>query len=181
FTSASYWDLVGRFAKDGDAATFDATLVAVDGTRIASGRDFDASGNVTDGVLALDEEAARALAGALEGSDFSVRSVDTKPYTRRPYAPFRTSTLQMDAGRKLRFSSSRTMAVAQRLYETGYITYMRTDSVTLSTEAITEARNQIQRLFGADYVPDSPRAYGNRATNAQEAHEAIRPAGETWR
>lgn len=181
FTSASYWDLVGRFAKDGDATTFDATLVSVDGTRVAAGRDFDASGQVADGVLALDEAAARALVEALDGSDFAVRSVDTKPYTRRPYAPFRTSTLQMDAGRKLRFSSSRTMSVAQRLYENGYITYMRTDSVTMAGEAIAEARKQIERLYGKEYVPDKPRAYGNTAKSAQEAHEAIRPAGDTWR
>jgi len=181
FRSASYWDIVGRFAKEGDPATFDASLASIDGERVATGRDFDSKGNVATGVVRLDEEAATQLARALEGAEFVVRSVDTKPYTRKPYAPFRTSTLQMEAGRKLRFSSSRTMSVAQRLYENGYITYMRTDSVTLSTEAITEARNQIQRLFGADYVPDSPRVYGNRAKNAQEAHEAIRPAGETWR
>ncbi|HEX2154983.1 MAG TPA: type I DNA topoisomerase [Acidimicrobiia bacterium] len=180
FTSASYWDIVGRFAKDGDAATFDATLVSVDGTRVATGRDFDTSGRVAEGVLALDSQAAEALATGLEESDFSVRSVDTKPYTRKPYAPFRTSTLQMEAGRKLRFSSSRTMAVAQRLYENGYITYMRTDSVTLAGEAISQARHQVERLYGADYLPDQPRTYG-QAKSAQEAHEAIRPAGDTWR
>ncbi|HEX7099424.1 MAG TPA: type I DNA topoisomerase [Acidimicrobiia bacterium] len=181
FRSASYWDIVGRFAKAGDAATFDATLASIDGARIASGRDFDSTGNVAQGVIRLDEEAARALAAALEGAEFEVRSVDTKPYTRKPYAPFRTSTLQMEAGRKLRFSSSRTMSVAQRLYENGYITYMRTDSVTLSNEAVVEARNQVQRLFGSDYVPDQPRVYGNKAKSAQEAHEAIRPAGDSWR
>src|SRR5690606_20475934 len=181
FRSASYWDLVGTFARPGDATSFEATLVAVDGTRVATGRDFDSSGQVAEGVVALDADTAAALASALEGSDFSVRSVETKPYTRKPYAPFRTSTLQMEAGRKLRFSSSRTMAVAQRLYENGYITYMRTDSVTLSGEAIGEARRQIERLYGSEYVPSQPRAYGNRSKNAQEAHEAIRPAGDSWK
>jgi DNA topoisomerase I len=181
FTSASYWDIVGRFSKEGDAATFDATLIAVDGTRIASGRDFDSDGRVAEGVLALDSDSAASLASSLEGVDFSTRSVETKPYTRKPYPPFRTSTLQMEAGRKLRFSSSRTMSVAQRLYENGYITYMRTDSVTLSGEAISEARRQVEKLYGSDYVPPAPRTYGQKSKNAQEAHEAIRPAGDTWR
>ena len=181
FRSAAYWDLEGRFAKDGDAATFDASLVAVDGTRVAQGRDFDSSGSASGDVVILDEETAGALAAALESAAFAVRSVDTKPYTRKPHAPFRTSTLQMDAGRKLRFSSARTMSVAQRLYENGYITYMRTDSVTLSAEAIGEARAQVGRLYGSEYVPDQPRAYGSQSKNAQEAHEAIRPAGESWK
>src|SRR5690606_26394955 len=144
FTSASYWDIVGRFSKEQHAATFDATLVAVAGTRIATVKDFDTDGTVTKEVLALDSDAASALASSLEGADFATRSVETKPYTRKPYAPFRTSTLQMEAGRKLRFSSSRTMSVAQRLYENGYITYMRTDSVTLSGEAMAEARRQVE-------------------------------------
>ena len=180
FTSASYWDLQARFAKEGDATTFDAGLVSVDGKKVAQGRDFDAEGKLTADVVALDADAAGALATSLADADFAVRSVDTKPYTRKPYAPFRTSTMQMEAGRKLRFSSSRTMSVAQRLYENGYITYMRTDSVTLSGEAINEARSQVGKLYGADYVPDKPRAYGNKSKNAQEAHEAIRPAGEVW-
>jgi len=181
FTSASYWDLEGRFAKVDGGAMFDASLVAVDGRRIAQGRDFDATGEPKGDVITLDADTAGGLAGALEGSAFAVRSVETKPYTRKPYPPFRTSTLQVEAGRKLRFSSSRTMSVAQRLYENGYITYMRTDSVTLASEAIGEARNQVGRLFGSAFVPDSPRLYGNKAKNAQEAHEAIRPAGDTWR
>ena len=180
FTSASYWDLEGRFAKVDGGAMFDASLVAIDGTRIAQGRDFDATGRVSGDVLSLDAEGAGALAAALEGAEFAIRSVETKPYTRKPYPPFRTSTLQVEAGRKLRFSSSRTMSVAQRLYENGYITYMRTDSVTLSGEAITEARNQVGRLYGDAYVPPSPRFYGNQAKSAQEAHEAIRPAGDSW-
>ncbi|HJR93063.1 MAG TPA: type I DNA topoisomerase [Acidimicrobiia bacterium] len=180
FTSASYWDLEGRFAKVDGGAMFDASLVAIDGTRIAQGRDFDATGRVSGDVLSLDAKGAGALAAALEGAEFAIRSVETKPYTRKPYPPFRTSTLQVEAGRKLRFSSSRTMSVAQRLYENGYITYMRTDSVTLSGEAITEARNQVGRLYGDAYVPPSPRFYGNQAKSAQEAHEAIRPAGDSW-
>ncbi|MFP3914215.1 MAG: type I DNA topoisomerase, partial [Actinomycetota bacterium] len=180
FTSASYWDLLGRFSQPGETSSFEATLTAVDGTRVATGRDFDSSGQVGDGVVALDADAASALADGLEDREFAVRSVETKPYTRRPYAPFRTSTLQMEAGRKLRFSSARTMSVAQRLYENGYITYMRIDSVTMATEAVAEARRQVERLYGKEYVPDSPRSYGNRAKSAQEAHEAIRPAGDSW-
>src|SRR5690606_16569404 len=141
----------------------------------------DTDGTVTKEVLALDSDAASALASSLEGADFATRSVETKPYTRKPYAPFRTSTLQMEAGRKLRFSSSRTMSVAQRLYENGYITYMRTDSVTLSGEAMAEARRQVEKLYGGDYLPSAPRTYGQTSKNAQEAHEAIRPAGDGWR
>ncbi|CAN5858726.1 type I DNA topoisomerase [soil metagenome] len=181
FTSVSYWDLEGRFSKAGEAATFDASLVALDGRRVAKGRDFDPTGSHSGDVVMLDEEAAGALAAALYGADFAVRTVDTKPYTRKPYAPFRTSTLQMEASRKLRFGSARTMSVAQRLYENGYITYMRTDSVTLSGEAMSEARSKVGKLYGSDYVPPTARMYGNKAKNAQEAHEAIRPAGEQWR
>lgn len=180
FTAASYWDLQARFAKEGDDATFDASLVTVDGKRVAQGKDFDSDGKLNTDAIAFDAETAGQLAASLSEADFAVRSVETKPYTRKPYAPFRTSTLQMEAGRKLRFSSARTMSVAQRLYENGYITYMRTDSVTLSGEAISEARKQVGKLYGADYVPESPRTYGNKSKNAQEAHEAIRPAGETW-
>ncbi|MGA7270344.1 MAG: type I DNA topoisomerase [Acidimicrobiia bacterium] len=181
FKSASYWDIEGRFAKAGEAATFDATLVAVEGTRVATGRDFDSDGNLSGDAVALDHAQATALAQSLQESDFAVRSVETKPYTRKPYAPFRTSTLQMEAGRKLRFSSARTMSVAQRLYENGYITYMRTDSVTLSSDAISQARSQVGKLYGKDYLPARPRFYGQQSKNAQEAHEAIRPAGEVWR
>ena len=181
FRSAAYWDIEGRFAKEGEASTFDAALVAVDGTKVATGRDFDSEGKLTGDAVALDREGATALAQSLQEADFAVRSVDTKPYTRRPYAPFRTATLQMEAGRKLRFSSARTMSVAQRLYENGYITYMRTDSVTLSGDAVGQARNQVLKLYGQDYVPAQPRVYGQQSKNAQEAHEAIRPAGDVWR
>jgi DNA topoisomerase-1 len=180
FRAASYWDLEATFAKEAD--TFGATLVALDGTRLATGKDFDEVGKLTreDAVL-LDEAGAAGLAERLVGSDFTVRSVDEKPYRRSPYPPFITSTLQQEAGRKLRFSSQRTMQIAQRLYENGYITYMRTDSTTLSETAITAARQQAVQLYGDRYVPDQPRRYVRKIKNAQEAHEAIRPAGDTFR
>ncbi|MFP5332928.1 MAG: type I DNA topoisomerase [Acidimicrobiia bacterium] len=181
FRSASYWDLEGTFEKPGDPTQFTGTLVAVDGTRVAAGRDFDSLGRPQGDVVVLDAETAAGLAASLEQAEFSVRSTETKPYTRRPYAPFRTSTLQQEAARKLRFTSTRTMSVAQRLYENGYITYMRTDSVSLSESAISTARAEIRKQFGADYVTDSPRIYSSKAKNAQEAHEAIRPAGDTWK
>ncbi len=181
FRSASYWDLEGTFEKPGDAIQFAGSLVAVDGTRVATGRDFDAAGVVGGDVMVLDGEQAASLATALESASFTVRSTETKPYTRRPYAPFRTSTLQQEAARKLRFSSQRTMSVAQRLYENGYITYMRTDSVAMAESAVATARAEIARQFGSQFVPDSPRTYTSKAKNAQEAHEAIRPAGETWK
>ena len=181
FVSASYWGIEATFAKAGDPIEFPAKLVTVDGTRVAAGRDFDAGGKLTSDAIALDREGAAGLVEGLEGGVFSVASTETKPFTRRPYAPFRTSTLQAEAGRKLRFSSSRTMSVAQRLYENGYITYMRTDSVQLSGEAITNARASIEKLYGDEYLPDEPRLYGKKAKNAQEAHEAIRPAGDEWK
>jgi DNA topoisomerase I len=181
FRSASYWDIEGRFATtdDGD---FTGTLVTVDGVRVASGRDYSSLGVLeTEGALPLDQQAAESLVAALQNSEFSVRSTETKPYTRKPYAPFRTSTLQQEAGRKLRFSSARTMQVAQRLYENGYITYMRTDSTSLAESAVIAARSEIAKLYGPDFVPAEPRTYAGKAKNAQEAHEAIRPAGEEWR
>ena len=181
FRSAGYWDLEGTFEKPGDATQFTGTLVAVDGTRVAAGRDFDSLGKPQGDVTVLDADTAASLASALDGAAFSVRSTETKPYTRRPYAPFRTSTLQQEGARKLRFSSTRTMSVAQRLYENGYITYMRTDSVSLAESAVTTARREIEKQFGSDYVPDTPRVYTSKAKNAQEAHEAIRPAGDDWK
>jgi DNA topoisomerase-1 len=154
----------------------------VDGAKVASGRDFNDNGELTSrNAVHLNEELATALAAGLQSAEFSVRSVDTKPYTRRPAAPFTTSTLQQEAGRKLRFSSKSTMQVAQRLYENGYITYMRTDSSALSDEAVTAARRQASELYGTEYVPQSPRVYSSKAANAQEAHEAIRPAGDSFR
>ena len=189
FRAASYADLEAEFATaehgqpDAEEPTsFTASLVAVDGRRVAQGRDFTATGQLrgTD-VLHLDAAAAAALAGRLEGASFSVASVERKPYRRSPYAPFRTTTLQQEASRKLGFSAKHTMSVAQRLYENGYITYMRTDSVTLSQTAISAARKQAAELYGAAYVPDAPRTYASKVKNAQEAHEAIRPAGDSFR
>ncbi|MFZ0158649.1 MAG: type I DNA topoisomerase [Kineosporiaceae bacterium] len=193
FRSASYWDVMGTFAPeqaqpaDGvHGQSFDARLVALDGTRVASGRDFDDTGRLTPsavsaGALQLDGVQAQGLVTALTGAPVQVRSVEEKPYTRRPAAPFTTSTLQQEASRKLRFSSRQTMRVAQGLYENGYITYMRTDSVVLSTEAVTAARRQAGELYGPEYVPDRPRVYTGKAKNAQEAHEAIRPSGDSFR
>ncbi len=189
FRAASYSDLEAEFAtkdhgkKDVDEPTsFTANLVAVDGRRVAQGRDFTAAGQLksTD-VLHLDAAAAAALAQRLENATFAVASVERKPYRRSPYAPFRTTTLQQEASRKLSFSAKQTMSVAQRLYENGYITYMRTDSVTLSQTAISAARKQAAELYGAAYVPDAPRTYASKVKNAQEAHEAIRPAGDSFR
>jgi DNA topoisomerase I len=177
FVAASYWDVVGTF----DPGAFEARLVAVDGTRVATGRDFREDGTAGGGVLVLDEERARSLAAGLHGRPFHVRTVDEKPYTRRPAAPFRTSTLQQEASRKLRFSSQTTMRLAQRLYENGHITYMRTDSVTLSDGALKAARAHAAREHGPETVPDEPRRYERAVANAQEAHEAIRPAGDVFR
>ena len=161
---------------------FSARLVNVDGLRVATGRDFDSLGAVRkpDEVLVLDEAGAGALVAGLRGASLTVGSVEEKPYTRRPYPPFMTSTLQQEAGRKLRFSSERTMSLAQRLYENGYITYMRTDSTTLSQSAINAARTQAGQLYGQEYVHPTPRQYTRKVKNAQEAHEAIRPAGDTF-
>ncbi len=182
FTSANYWNLSGLFTT-GSNESFTAKLSAVDGVRVASGKDFADNGQLKSSakVAHLDEAAATSLASGLENATFSVRSVETKPYTRRPAAPFTTSTLQQEAARKLRFSSRSTMQVAQRLYENGYITYMRTDSVALSKQAINAARKQANELYGADFVPDKPRVYASKSKNAQEAHEAIRPAGDSFR
>ncbi|RAV15074.1 type I DNA topoisomerase [Mycolicibacterium sp. GF69] len=187
FRSAGYWDVTAELdagVSDPQASppTFTAKLNIVDGRRVATGRDFDSLGQVRkpDEVRVLDEAAANALAVGLRGAQLAVSSVEQKPYTRRPYAPFMTSTLQQEAGRKLRFSSERTMSIAQRLYENGYITYMRTDSTTLSQSAIEAARNQARQLYGEEYLHPSPRQYTRKVKNAQEAHEAIRPAGDVF-
>jgi DNA topoisomerase-1 len=178
FVAAGWWDLEATF----DPQSFGARLVAVDGRKVAQGRDFDAQGRVkTADTLVLDEVGARGLAERLGGSSFAVRRVEQKPYVRRPSAPFMTSTLQQEASRKLRYTSQTTMRIAQRLYENGYITYMRTDSTTLSESALAAARSQARELFGADFVPAAPRRYERKVKNAQEAHEAIRPAGDTFR
>jgi DNA topoisomerase-1 len=178
FVAANYWDIVATFLP----GEFDARLSAVDGRRVAQGRDFDQEGALRPAdAVQLGEEDARALASALEGSAFKVSSVEEKPYTRRPAPPFMTSTLQQEASRKLRLSSQQTMRVAQRLYENGYITYMRTDSTTLSESALTAARDQARELYGAETVPAESRQYTRKVKNAQEAHEAIRPAGDKFR
>ena len=185
FRSGRWHDLEGTFLAVTDAEQpFIAALVEVDGRRLAEGRDFDAAtGRIADGrdVVLLDGETASALADRLRDVAYRISSVDSDPFNERPRAPFTTSTLQQEAGRKLRFTASRTMAVAQRLYEQGYITYMRTDSTNLSEQAVTAARSAIRRQYGADYLPDQPRTYRSKVKNAQEAHEAIRPAGDEIR
>ena len=206
FREAEYWDVRGTFRPSageggegvgsgagsgvgsgvGDAPVdgqFDARLVTLGGARVAAGRDFDDRGALRrpDDVVHLSEEAARAWAAALEPAEFRVLEVETKPYSRKPAAPFTTSTLQQEAARKLRMGSRQTMRVAQALYENGYITYMRTDSPALSTQATDAARRQAADLYGPEYVPASPRVYAPRNKGAQEAHEAIRPAGDHFR
>ncbi|MFN2389842.1 MAG: type I DNA topoisomerase [Actinomycetota bacterium] len=187
FRSAGYWDLEARFAAreavdPGGAPGFPATLVNLDGRRVATGKDFRADGTLaTEDVVVLDGDAAGALADRLRPATFAVRSIDEKPFKRSPYPPFITSTLQQEAARKLRFSSRRTMDVAQSLYNKGYLTYMRTDSTTLSETAIDAARRNVRDLYGPDYLPAEPRRYKRKVKNAQEAHEAIRPAGDAFR
>lgn len=185
FIPADYWDLAATLdtgAADGDnPATFDARLTAVDSKRVALGRDFDDCGNVkSKDVIVITEPQAKALESALQGAGMEVAGVEHKPYTRKPYAPFMTSTLQQEAGRRLHFTSERTMRIAQRLYENGHITYMRTDSTSLSKQGLSAARNSATSIYGAEYVSDSPRVYDRKVKNSQEAHEAIRPAGESF-
>jgi DNA topoisomerase I len=185
FRAASYWDLEASFdaGETKTPRTFPAKLWSIDGVRVAQGRDFSSVGSIKDGatVVHVDQARATALAEALRSEAFSITSVEAKPYRRSPYAPFRTTTLQQEASRKLGYGSARTMQIAQRLYDNGHITYMRTDSVTLSDTAVRAARNQVAELFGAEYLPASPRTYQSKVKNAQEAHEAIRPAGDVFR
>ena len=184
FKLASYWDLEGTFdaGSKHEQRMFPAKLHSLDGARVARGSDFGQDGVLKkNDIVHLDRARAEALSSALADTTFDVRSVESKPYRRSPYAPFRTTTLQQEAGRKLGMSSSVTMSVAQRLYEGGHITYMRTDSTTLSSAAIGAAREQVRELYGAEYVPDAPRTYASKVKNAQEAHEAIRPAGDSFR
>ncbi|MFE5295031.1 type I DNA topoisomerase [Streptomyces sp. NPDC056632] len=187
FRSAEYWDLTGTFSTgragdSSDPSSLVARLATVDGKRVAQGRDFGADGQLkTANVLHLDEEKARALAASLADTRFAVRSVESKPYRRSPYAPFRTTTLQQEASRKLGFGAKATMQVAQKLYENGFITYMRTDSTVLSDTAVSAARAQVTQLYGAEYLPEKPRVYAGKVKNAQEAHEAIRPSGDRFR
>ena len=190
FVQAGYWDLDGAFAageqQDPTAPrTMSATLVALDGKRLATGASFEQETGAAQGRRSTSCcSTSRAPAGSSSGwptRRFEVRSVEDKPYTRKPYAPFMTSTLQQEAGRKLRFSAQRTMQTAQRLYENGHITYMRTDSSNLSETAVNAARSQARELYGPEYVPDAPRRYAGKVKNAQEAHEAIRPSGDVFR
>jgi DNA topoisomerase-1 len=187
FVSASWWDLVASLQADGQG--FQATCVEVDGRRLATGKDFDATGKLIQpkgvspesvGPLVLSAEQASALAEALSGARAKVTDLEEKPFKRSPAAPFITSTLQQEASRKLHFAAQRTMRAAQRLYEQGYITYMRTDSTQLSDQAIQAARAIITERFGNEYLPKSARHYSKKVKNAQEAHEAIRPAGDQF-
>ncbi|MFE4469859.1 type I DNA topoisomerase [Leifsonia sp. NPDC056824] len=182
FVAASYWGLTAQLLPE-DAQAFEARLARLNGERVATGRDFDDHGRLTSGATILDETSAQALADAVrqQSTAVTVSKVDSKPYSRRPAAPFTTSTMQQEAARKLRFSARQTMSVAQTLYENGYITYMRTDSASLSQQATNAARTQAAKLYGAETVPDKPRTYASKSKNAQEAHEAIRPAGEVFR
>jgi DNA topoisomerase-1 len=187
FRVASYWDLEGTFdAGSGkEPRMFPAKLHAIDEVRVAGGSDFGTHGELKDKRQAdrvhLDRNAAEALVAALRDTSYDVRSVESKPYRRQPYAPFRTTTMQQEASRKLGMTASVTMSVAQRLYEGGHITYMRTDSTTLSSTAVNAARSQVRELYGGEYLPDAPRTYASKVKNAQEAHEAIRPSGERFR
>lgn len=180
FIPANYFDLNATFSADG--TDFTARALEMDGVRFAVGRDFDDRGQLKRQATVMDEKLWEKLVAALENQPrCQVTSVESKPYTRRPAPPFTTSTLQQEAGRKLRMSSRQTMALAQYLYENGYITYMRTDSTALSSQAISAARRQATGLYGADAVPEKPRFYAKKAKGAQEAHEAIRPAGDNFR
>ncbi|MHA6802041.1 type I DNA topoisomerase [Salinifilum ghardaiensis] len=184
FVPAEYWDIAATLdaGAQADPRRFSARLVSVDGRKLAAGRDFGPDGQLkSDDAVVLTEAEAGRIAGALAEADLHVSRVEEKPYTRKPYAPFMTSTLQQEASRKLRFSADRTMRTAQRLYENGYITYMRTDSTTLSETALAAARNQARDLYGDSYLSGQPRQYNRKVKNAQEAHEAIRPAGDTFR
>ena len=185
FMSATYWDLLGTFAAAAGAPAsepFQAKLISVDGRRVPTAKDFDSdTGRATaSDILLLDEAGAAQLADRLQQASFRVSAVEEKPYTSRPYPPFTTSTLQQEANRKLRFTARRTMQVAQSLYETGHITYMRTDSTNLATVAIEAARELVSSQYGREYLPAQPRTYQTKVKNAQEAHEAIRPAGHPF-
>lgn len=181
FHSATYWDLLGTFASQGNDR-FQASLVSVDGRRVPASRDFDsATGRLKDEtLLCLDSEATQQLLARLELANFKVVSVEDKPYTTDPYPPFTTSTLQQEANRKCGFTARHTMQVAQSLYENGHITYMRTDSTNLASTAVQAARDLILTHYGKEFLPDRPRVYAAKVKNAQEAHEAIRPAGHPF-
>ena len=181
FRPADYWDITAELATE-TLETFTASVLEVGGRRVATGRDFGSDGAVErDDTVILEAEAATRLAVGLTGQSVTVDSVESKPYRRRPAAPFTTSTFQQEAGRKLRLSATLAMHAAQNLYQEGYITYMRTDSTTLSDTAVSAARAEVTERFGAEFLPDDPRIYDKKVRNAQEAHEAIRPAGDRFR
>ena len=196
FVPAEYWDLAAEFTAPASAGTasqgsststdggddrkFAGRVSRVNGKRVAAGRDFNDRGELTSDAVVVTKEQAEQLATQLQHVTLPVINVEEKPYTRKPSAPFMTSTLQQEAGRKLHYTSERTMRVAQRLYENGHITYMRTDSTTLSEQGLQAARQQAIALFGKDHVADAPRRYDRKVKNSQEAHEAIRPAGEQF-
>ena len=171
--SAGYWDLEAATTTD---PKFNATLQSVDGKRIATGKDFDSFGVAKDGIVVINEERANQLTTGLQGKSLDVRSVEEKPYRKSPKAPFMTSTLQQEGGNKLRITASEAMRLAQGLYEAGYITYMRTDAVTLGVEALGAVRNEIINTYGDKFLAAEPRLYKSKVKNAQEAHEAIRPS-----
>ncbi len=183
FKSASWWDLTTSFKAS--KGSFLAGLTSVNQVPLAAGKDFDENGNLTKDVLLLDEQKAQYLKSLIEKNSnkdiFNVVGVESRPFRRSPAAPFMTSTLQQEAGRKLKFSATRTMSAAQTLYEQGWITYMRTDSVVLSDQALQAARRMVENQYGKNYLPDSPRKYTSKVKNAQEAHEAIRPASDHWK
>ncbi len=182
FVSATYWDLIGLFSKQAASQPFQAELVSVDGRGMPVGKDFDpATGKLKNpSLLLLTESDAQQLLERLRSATYRVAALDDKPYTSKPYPPFTTSTMQQEANRKLGFTARRTMQVAQSLYETGHITYMRTDSTNLASVAVEAARELVSREYGREYLPDSPRLYQTKVRNAQEAHEAIRPAGHPF-
>jgi DNA topoisomerase-1 len=181
FRSATYWDLDAVFATE-QGETFRAGLISVDGRRLPTGKDFDANtGELKDEkYLLLDEPAAQALAERLGRAEFRIKAVESKPYRRQPAPPFTTSTMQQEANRKLGFTARRTMTAAQSLYENGHITYMRTDSQNLAQVAVEAARDLVRSEYGDAFLPDKPRTYHSKVKNAQEAHEAIRPAGHPF-
>jgi DNA topoisomerase-1 len=180
FISSAWWDLAAVCAPG-----FNARLLSLEGKRVAATNDFDSNGGIKEksleNILLLDEAGARELVQSLSGQSLIVKSLEESPRTERPKAPFTTSTMQQDAGSRLGWGAQLTMRIAQRLYENGYITYMRTDSVTLSSSAITAARSSAQALYGKEFVPATPRVYEGKTKNAQEAHEAIRPAGDSFK
>ena len=185
FVSAEYWDIRAQLQPQSADQSFEARLSAVGGHRVAQGRDFGDDGTLTAAstaaeVVVIDEDTARQLAQQLDGATMAVASVEHKPYTRKPYPPFMTSTLQQEAGRRLHYTSERTMRIAQRLYENGHITYMRTDSTSLSQQGLSAARAAAESIYGADFITSAPRTYDRKVKNSQEAHEAIRPAGERF-